>query len=483
MNWPAFLTSAVLALHWAATFAVALRVISKRRSQGVSLAWLAVLAWIPLLGIVLYVLIGEAWLTRRRARRMRTLEDAARARFRALERFAATENDDVRPFLAPLNRLARSTTIIPTLSGNTVDLLDDADQFLPALIDAINTAEKSISLLFYIDSPGARIDHVHDALARAAARGVHVRLLVDAVGSKPLLESPAALAHLRTHGVDIRLALPVRFPRQLFARVDLRNHRKLAVFDSRVAFTGSMNLADPAVFKKSANVGPWVDIMARVQGPAVHALDLLFALDWCVESDDETLHTERPENPATPGPVPVQVVSSGPGDDPDDLRRVLLQCIFEARDELVISTPYFVPDDTMLTALTTAALRGVSVTLIVPDRVDSKLVRWASRSYYDDLLRAGVRIRHFTPGLLHAKTAVVDRRLALIGSANMDRRSLWINFELSILAHDADTAARLRAIQDRYIAASRAITPENWGKRALRWRLVDNAAQLLAPIL
>ncbi len=483
MNWPAYIAPTLFVLHWLATFGVALRVLSKRRSQGVSLAWLAVLAWIPIVGIVLYILVGEAWLTRRRARRMRNLEESARNRFRALDRYAATEDDDLRPFLAPLNRLSRATSPIPTLVGNTIDLLDDADAFFPALLDAIATAEHSINLLFFIDSPGARVDKVHDALITAAKRGVTVRLLVDAVGSKPLLKNRHAMDALKSAGVQVRPALPVRFPRQLFARVDLRNHRKLVVIDTKIAFTGSMNLADPTVFKQSADVGQWVDIMARVRGPAVHALDLLFALDWCVEHDDENLHASRPKNPETPGPIPVQILSSGPGDEPDDLRRVLLQSIYAAREEIVISTPYFVPDDTLLTSLITASHRGVDVTIIVPDRVDSKLVAHASRSYYDDLIAAGVHIRHFTLGLLHAKTAVIDNRLTLIGSANLDRRSLWINFELSLFAHDESTAAAMRKIQNRYIAASMPITIDTWGRRPLHWRLIDNAAQLLAPIL
>lgn len=482
MNWTALIPSILFVLHWTAVALVALRVVSKRRSQGVSLAWLVILAWVPIAGIVLYIFFGESWLSRRRARRMQILEEAARARFEALEPFAATEDPTKRPFLAPLNRLARKSSIIPALSDNKLELLDDADAFFPALLEEINKAERTISLLFYIYAPGGRVDAVTQALAAAAKRGVHVRILADAVGSAAFFAGRQD-DFLRAAGASVRASLPVNPARAFVSRIDLRNHRKLAVFDGHTAITGSMNLADPKFFKQNAGVGPWVDIMARVRGPAVNALDLIFALDWCVEHPDDTLHAERPAKPTPAGDTAIQILSSGPGDNPDDLRRVLLQSIYSAREELVISTPYFVPDDTMLTALITAAQRGVSVTLIVPERVDSRFVRHAARSYYDDLLKAGVSVRLFQPGLLHAKTAVIDRRLVLIGSANMDRRSLWINFELSLFAHDEDTAEQMRYIQHRYIAQSRCLNNEDWHHRHFFSRLIDNAAQLLAPIL
>jgi len=489
--WTSFIPTLLFLLHWAVVLAVAVRVISKRRSQGVSLAWLAVLAWIPILGVVLYILVGESWLSRKRARRMKILEDAARSRFEALEPYAATEDPDIRPFLAPLNRLARATSPIPALTGNAVDLLDDADAFFPVLLDEIAKARKTISLMFYIYSPGGRVDLITTALIAAAQRGVHVRLLADGVGSGGLFASDW-LGDLQAAGIEVRAALPVRLARAWVARVDLRNHWKLAVFDGVTALTGSMNLADPKVFKQprtpshpsgNRHIGPWVDIMARVRGPAVTALDLIFAMDWCTESPDEALAAERPAQPTSAGMSPIQIISSGPGDNPDDLRRVLLQSMYSAREELVISTPYFVPDDTMLTALITARKRGVKTMLIVPEKVDSVMVRHASRSYYDDLLSAGVDVRLFRNGLLHSKTAVIDRRLVLLGSANMDRRSLWINFELSLFVHDEDIAEQMRYIQQRYLANARCLTEGGWDERGRVARLVDNAAQLLAPIL
>lgn len=493
IDWAALIPSVLFLLHWALVLGVALRVISRRRSQGVSLAWLAVLAWLPIVGVVLYVMVGESWLSRGRAKRMRALAQTAEAHFAALEPFAATEDSALRPFLGPLNRLARATSPIPALTGNEIELLDDADAFFPAFLEAIAGAEKTISLMFYIYAPGGRVDAVSKALMEAAKRGVHVRLLADAVGSGPFFDGEWP-KHLRDAGIEVRAALPVNPMRVWVARVDLRNHRKLAVIDGTTAFTGSMNMADPKIFKQprsasggsgwsASGTGPWVDIMARVRGPATTALDLLFAMDWHAESPDDDLASERPDQPVNAGMSPVQIISSGPGDNPDDLRRVLLQSMYAAREELVISTPYFVPDDTMLTALITAAKRGVRTVLIVPERVDSVLVRHASRSYYDDLLAAGVEVRLFQAGLLHSKTAVIDRRLVLLGSANMDRRSLWINFELSLFVHDEAIAEQMRYIQQRYLANSRCLTEGQWDDRGMVSRLVDNAAQLLAPIL
>lgn len=493
IDWTALIPSLLFLLHWAVVLGVAVRVISRRRSQGVSLAWLAVLAWLPIVGVILYVMVGESWVSRGRAKRMRDLAESAKARFDALGPFAATEDPALLPFLGPLNRLARATSPIPALTGNAIELLDDADAFFPAFTEAIEKAEKTISLMFYIYAPGGRVDLVSNALIDAARRGVRVRLLADAVGSRPFFDGDWP-GQFRAAGMEVRPALPVNLLRVWTARVDLRNHRKLAVLDGSTAFTGSMNMADPSIFKKprsasggsgwsASGTGPWVDIMARVRGPATTALDLLFELDWRAESPGDDLASERPDRPACVGMSPVQIISSGPGDNPDDLRRVLLQSMYAAREELVISTPYFVPDDTMLTALITAAKRGVRTVLIVPERVDSVLVRHASRSYFDDLLNAGVEVRLFQAGLLHSKTAVIDRRLVLLGSANMDRRSLWINFELSLFVHDEAIAEQMRYIQQRYLANSRCLTEGQWDDRGFASRLVDNAAQLLAPIL
>ncbi|MCC5823189.1 MAG: cardiolipin synthase [Phycisphaerales bacterium] len=494
LDWTAYIPTIIFVAYWAAIIGVAFRVISRRRSQGVSLAWLAVLAWLPIFGVVLYILVGESWLTRKRARRIRALEQAAEARFQALEPFAAPEDPENRPLFAPLNRLARATSPIPALADNAIELHDDADAFFPVILEEIAKAQKTISLMFYIYAPGGRVDQVTEALINAAKRGVHVRLLADAVGSRPFFDG-GHVHLLRRAGAEVRKALPVNPLRVWAARIDLRNHRKLVVIDGRTAFTGSMNMADPKVFKQprgpgsgsrqvgGKKIGPWVDIMARVEGPAAHAMDLVFAMDWCVESPDETLAEERPDEPVRAGESAVQIISSGPGDDPDELRRVLLQSMYTAERELVISTPYFVPDDSMMTALTTAAKRGVRTVLIVPERVDSILVRHASRSYFDELLRAGVQVVQFRGGLLHSKTAVIDRRLVLLGSANMDRRSLWINFELSIFVHDEQIAEQMRYIQHRYIADSICLTEGGWDKRAFGSKLLDNAAQLLAPIL
>ncbi len=484
MDWNAFIPTALFVLHWGATCLVAVRVVSKRRSQGVSLAWLAVLAWIPIAGIVLYILVGEAWLTRRRTGRIQATLERLLPRLESLRAYAPRQADPSKDAdIERYNTIALTTTKIPALNANRIDIIDGADDFFPAFIDAIDRAESSIDLLFYIYSPGARVDEVTDALARASQRGVAVRVLADAVGSRPLFKHKHSMRTLEQAGVRVRRALPVRFPRQLFARVDLRNHRKLAVIDHRAAYTGSMNLADPDIFKASAKVGPWVDIMSRIEGPAVHALSAIFEIDWHAEHDHESPDPNTPDRPETPGSATLQIVNSGPGDNPDAFRRILLQAIYDAREEIVISTPYFVPDDALLTAITTADIRGVDVKLIVPRRVDSLLVRHASESYFDDLVHAGVEIYRYTPGLLHAKTITADSRLALIGSANLDRRSLWINFELSVIAHDQPTAQRVRAVQQHYIDESEQLCKETWSQGNLIQRIADNAAQLLAPIL
>jgi cardiolipin synthase len=256
------------------------------------------------------------------------------------------------------------------------------------------------------------------------------------------------------------------------------------VIDGRVAYTGSQNLVDPRFFKQTAGVGVWVDAIARITGPAAVALDGVFALDWSMETGHAC---ELPSVAAYGAPArtgaPVQVVPSGPALRPEAIHQLLLSAIYAARKELVMTTPYFVPDESILTALITAAQRGVEVTLIVPARNDSLLVRFASVASFDDLLSAGVRIALFEGGLLHTKSLTVDGAMSVFGSVNLDMRSLWLNFEISVFVYDADFTARLKALQDSYLRKSSFMELKAWRQRSGARRLVENAFRLLSPLL
>jgi cardiolipin synthase len=285
--------------------------------------------------------------------------------------------------------------------------------------------------------------------------------------------------------VAVAAALPGGPIRTFFVRRDLRYHRKLIVVDDRVGWTGSQNLVDPRLFKSDLGVGEWVDCMARVTGPAAAALAALSRLDWSVEA---RVPCELPPLPELPDRLEgagscVQVVPSGPQPQPEAIYMLVLESIYTARRELTITTPYFVPDETVLVALRSAAMRGVRVRLVVPTRNDSTMADQAGRSHFETLMEAGVEIHLFGGGLLHTKSVTIDGTTGVFGSVNLDARSLRLNFELSLFLHDAELTGRLAALQEEYVAMSRRVDPEVWAARPAWRRLSEGLMRLLSPLL
>jgi cardiolipin synthase A/B len=307
--------------------------------------------------------------------------------------------------------------------------------------------------------------------------------LLDAVGSAEWFKTdwPARFAGA---GIEVIAAMPIRLGGFEYARVDLRLHRKLLIIDGQTAWTGSMNLVDPRLFNRDAAVGEWVDAMLRVGGPVALQLQLTFLFDWAVNSQrNESPRPFLQTMPAPCGTVLAQTLASGPVYRDDVLYQVLISAILDARRELIITTPYFGPDDGLVQALIAAARRGVELTLIVPRKNDSRLVGLSSRSFYEDLLQAGVRIAEFHGGLLHTKSLLIDGNTAIFGSVNFDLRSLRLNFEISLIAYDPLFGKELRRLQMAYLAQSTYIVRATWTSRP-RWRkLLENAAYLLSPLL
>lgn len=486
MDLGAIAASLPVVLHWAIVVGLAIRIMMKRRETGVALAWLVVVATVPLGGALVYLLVGETWMAPARRRRARALLSQSHSRITLLrERAQAVrEAGSFDRFDLALSTYADRALNAPVLTGNRIDIVDGAEPFFARLIEDIDNAKETVRLMFYIWWPGGIVEEVTAALGRAAARGVKCIALIDAAGSRTFFRAGGRPA-LECLGIDVVPLLPVGIIRALFARIDLRNHRKIATIDRRIAYCGSMNMADPALFKADGGYGRWVDVMARVEGPAAEALDITLCLDWALDATGPTasLIMDAPGSVELPGEVAAQVVSSGPGQSPRGTLDTLLTMIFAARNELIITTPYFIPNEPMLAALICAARRGVKMRLVLPELVDSRLVRLASRAYYDDLLNEGVEIHLYRGGLLHAKTVTVDGRAGLIGSANMDRRSFGVNFETSLFIYTDSVVADIRALQLKYIESARPVDKKAWLARPFHSRLVENAIQVFAPIL
>jgi cardiolipin synthase A/B len=483
MSFDLSMTAYVTAILYATlTLLVGLRVVSMRRPVGVSLAWLMLLFAFPFVGIAMYVFVGEAWLSRRRSRRTAQL---ARRLFvpvaEVTERFGSRQQCG-HPASCAMQAIGEQTGYIPTLTDNDIEMLNGAEESFQRMIDDIDQAQRSCDLMFYIWSPGGSVDNFVEAIVRARQRGITCRILVDAVGGRPLLGNHGD--RLRSVGVQIRASLPVNLLRFRLSRIDLRNHRKLAVIDDCIAYTGSLNIADPKLFKQHAGVGQWIDIMARVRGPSAGLMSALFELDWSMEDNDRPDVAEWiPKHSESHGDAHVQVVPSGPGQNPQVMYSMLLSAAHNARNRLILTTPYLVPDDAFMAALVTSSMRGVQTDVVVPARYDGLLVGLASQACCDQLIAAGVRVWAYKGGLLHAKTITVDGALGMVGSVNLDRRSFWLNYELSLIFHGGHAVADLEKIQHLYLAQSSLLGETEWSKRSWPHKLAENVAQLFSPVL
>lgn len=475
----------IFVIDWLIRLGLSVRVIVRRLPVGTSLAWLFVLLATPLLGVLAYLLIGELRLGSRRARMAAKLAPLYQAWCEELQARSHVDWEVAGREAEPVAQLVQASLGLPPQSGNAFSLLGRWDEALDAIIRDIDAARRSCHLAFYIWNAGGKADEVAEALLRAAARGVSCLLLLDDVGSRPFLRGPWPV-RLRAAGIQVVAALPASFWRLPFTRFDLRLHRKLVLVDCKVAYTGSLNLVDPRHFKQNAGVGQWVDAMVRVRGPVVEPLAILFLSDWAFATEiaDERLREVSDVHPVRPaGSAAMQVIPSGPGLEGGRVDQVLLTTIYRARNRIVLTSPYFIPHEPLLAALIGAAQRGVAVELVIPERVDSWLAHNAGRAFLRDLLAAGVRVHLFRGGLLHTKSVLVDDTWGLFGSLNLDPRSLFLNFELTLAIYDREFSRELNRLQVSYIAQSRPLELAECLSQSFPQRLIQDTARLLEPLL
>jgi cardiolipin synthase len=483
MTVPGWTITAIFFADLAIRIGLSVRVVMRRRPVGVSLAWLFVILVFPFAGAGVYLLIGELRIGRRRTERLRELEVPYALWIGELRDAFTVDWTGQSEGAEHLARLAESAAGVPALPGNELELLGNWRHVCDSLIADLDASTATCHLEFYIWESGGEADAIGEALIRASRRGVRCRVLLDAVGSRPFLHGGLA-ARMRAAGVELQSALAGGLFHVLVTRFDLRMHRKVAVIDGEIGYVGGMNLADPKLFKQSLGIGQWVDAMVRLRGPAVEALAVTFIADWNLEREDglETLRSDavRRSEPLE-GPV-VQVIPTGPTMEGDAIQ-ILLTTIYAARRTLTITTPYFVPEEALLTALVSAARRGVDVTLLVPERVDSLLVRLASQPHMGELLTNGVKVVLFRGGLLHTKSIVVDREISLIGSLNLDPRSIYLNFEITLAVYDSAFATELDKLHRHYAAAAVPMSLADWRRRSLFKRFLDDVVRLLSPLL
>lgn len=446
------------------------------------LAWFVVLMVLPVAGTIVYFLFGEDNIGKTGKAARSVIFDRIRADAAAMMGVHHDIEALIDPLYQPASRLCASINGFYPVAGNKADLMPDAETTRARMIADIDAATDHVHVLYYIwldDQTGTALA---EALMRAATRGVTCRAMADGMGSRALIGS-ALWQRMEHAGVQMAVALPLNRPIRtlLFSRIDLRNHRKITVIDGAITYCGSRNSADPE-FRVKAKYAPWVDIMLRFQGPVVAQNQLLFASDWIRATDEELDPLAHQVAPITGG-FPAQVMGDGPTERHGATPQLFATALACARDRVTISTPYFVPDATVMDALCAAAYRGVKVTLIFPRKNDSWIVAAASHSYYRRLLEAGCVIHEFDEGLLHAKTLTIDGQISMVGSSNLDLRSFDLNYENNILIHDAALTRDIGVRQDQYISRSIEVTLGDicaWPFYRIIW---NNVVATVGPIL
>ena len=444
-------------------------IVLQKREPAATLSWLISLATLPYVGFAIYYIFGPQKITRHRARRRRH-----RA---GLDEPARGSSDEA----MELRTLAQASTGMAPTTAREVQLLVDGGQKYPALLADIATANDHVHLEYYIYNPDQSGIALRDALVERARAGVHVRLLVDAMGSKKATRR--FFAPLVDAGGEVAWFHPSR-PFLLWKRpwINLRTHRKIVVIDGRVGYLGGINITDEQ--DERLREDAYRDLHLRIEGDLVRSLQEIFVEDWAYT----TRKTEfvgavvRAMPPAAPGPIHAQLLASGPDSPWEAIHRLHVGAIHAASQRVWLATPYFVPGEAAMMALTSAALGGLDVRLLVPKMSDSRLVTYCVRSYFDELLAAGVKVYEYGPRMLHSKAMLVDDHIALIGSANFDHRSFRLNFEASILFDDKAVATQLEQQIEREFAWAPRVRNDR-DRSLLRARLPEAMARLMAPLL
>jgi cardiolipin synthase A/B len=464
------LGEAYYAIEWLVRI-LSLAILPWRRSPAVVRSWLLLIFFLPVPGLMLFWAIGQPRFPKWRQARFEALASFFGTMAERLARAMPERFEDGDADIAALaQRLGR----LPPVTGNAIELLDDYDGTIDRLVADIEAAERHVRILAYIfadDAVGAR---VIDALGRAVARGIAANVILDPLGSHRWTR--ATIRRLGEAGVQVRAALPFRLLRGRTRR-DMRNHRKLFLIDGAIGYAGSQNIVArdfrPGVVNR--------ELVIRATGPIVAEMEAVFVADWFLETEE--MLDAWPAIPEAAGDTVAQLLPSGAQYRQHGFETLLVWQIHQARSHAVIVTPYLIPDEDLLSAMRTAASRGVTIDLVVSEVVDQHLVNLAQCSYYAELMECGVRIHRYRGELLHAKNVALDGRIGIAGSSNVDIRSFQLNEEVSLILYDTPSVARLEAVQQGYLANSERLDPERWRGRSRFRRTGEAIARLVSPLL
>jgi cardiolipin synthase A/B len=465
-----------LCSEWAVRLTMLLYV-PQRRSASAARTWLLFIFLLPWPGLAIYALVGRI---RVPAFRRKLQEQASEQIKKAQAQIGAqiVAQPELPAQLQIIPEQAKRLGMFEPFAGNAFEFLRDYEGSIDRLIQDIDTAKRHVHLLTYIYRTDRIGRKVADALKRAAKRGVVCRVLLDAVGSRVALNQFGP--ELKEAGVEVRSMLPVGLFRRKGERFDLRNHRKISVIDGTIGYLGSQNIADPTFVKNFPNE----ELVVRVTGLVVSQLQATFLGDHYLETEEVLDRAELFPDLKPAGDSAAQLLPSGPGYGQENGRELIISMLYEARRRVVITTPYFIPDEPFLNAICAAGQReNVQVHMVVSKHANQLISQLAQRSYYDDLLEAGIQVHLYRPHFLHAKLLTIDDHVALTGSTNMDIRSFALNAEINLLIYDRQVVEQLKVVQEDYFRNSDLLTREQWSKRSVLEKMTHNTARLMDSFL
>ncbi|HLR01242.1 MAG TPA: cardiolipin synthase [Virgibacillus sp.] len=455
----------------------------ERKDASSTWAWLMVLLFIPIAGFILYLIFGKKISNRRiftwDTKSKLGVKKAAQGQLHAIENDNFTYKHPSLAYYKDLYLLHLRNNDATLTQDNAVKIFTDGNKKFTALLEDLKKATDHIHLLYYIIRHDALGRQIFDILIKKAKEGVEVRMLYDDMGSRRL--SQRYIRKLRESGVLVDAFFPPKIPK-INMKINFRNHRKLAIIDGKIGYIGGFNIGDEYL-GKSKRFGYWRDTHLRIDGNAVRNMQTRFILDWNQASRNHILYEERFYMARPAGDIGMQVVSSGPDSDWEQIKNGYIKMIMSAKEYIYIQTPYYIPDESLRDALQIAVLSGVKVKMMIPNKPDHPFVYWATLSSVGDLLNAGAEVFIYQNGFLHAKTIIVDGKISSVGTANIDVRSFRLNFEVNAFLYDESITQELEAAFKNDIKYSTQMTKKLYNKRSMGIRFKESISRLLSPIL
>ena len=484
MSWSVIVIYTLIVLYLLTVLMVAFNIVLENRNPVRTLAWVAVLLFVPLVGMIFYLYFGVNYrkikmFSMKGLGDMKWLQYMSEDQKQRVQKTEFLKKEDMKDVRKLMTLLLNNSKALLT-RYNKVDILKNGEETFPAIFTALGRAKRFIHLEYYIIEAGELATRLKDILIAKAKSGVEVRVIFDDVGCWSLPKT--YIREMRAAGIQIYPFLPVRFHR-IADKANYRNHRKIIVIDGETGFVGGLNFAD-RYMNGLPGIGIWRDTHLRVKGEAVTSLQIVFLIDWYFVRQELLLNKEdympyKKED----GNVIVQTVASGPDSDWASIQQAYFTLINTAKKYVFISTPYFMPGETTLNCIKAAAMGGIDVRILLPHKSDSWLTQWCSRSYVEELLEAGVKVYWYQKGINHSKVIVVDGMMASVGTANMDMRSFDENFEVNLIIYDRNVAKNLAAsfVEDMRDSVEESI--HKWKFRPKRQKIRESVARLFAPLV